>query len=741
MTGLRRRLTGVALALLASASPLVAAALPAGVPGGPTSAAAAATAVRPAAGPAPAAPAAPLVAVQIDSVSPTVLEPGQDLTVTATLTNQTGKQLDGVFADLRLNRFRPASRADLEGWVTGSSGAVGTWVVNTGSLSIPPGGQTTVTLTLPASGVRLSTLAGSWGPRGLAVEAVMDGSRVGIQRTFLLWMFDQVVPQVQVGLLAPVTGTAGDLAALTQATGQGGRLAALGALAQAEPDVEMAADPALLAAATADGGGAKAWAQQLTAALARRDTFALPWGDLDLGAVAHAGRPELLSAAMALSASSDLARINARTDVVWAPDGTLDRPTVDAAAAAGARAIVVGPTTLQSDEGAATAPVALDTGHGSLAALVPDGVLTDLFTAPDEVQAGATTATTVQRMLAELAVLAHDGSTRPHDVLIAPGRTWTPDPVLVGALMDALRSSPWSRIVPVSALLGAEGEGTPRAALAASAVDPGELAPGEVRALADSRDATIAFAHAIGDGGTLTAGLDETVLAPLSVAWRADPTGREALVQKALAATTAARTGLSLRRPPSLNVISSAAPVRFVVHNALKVPATVSVAVAPHKACLQPARSGTVTAEPGTDTSVVVNLTAIANCDVQVDARLVGQDGTTVSSSVGFSARVAPTIENVGTVVIGALLALGLVLGIVRTVRRGQSARRGDRHVPDATPAPPVLGGPIPSGDPALSTGATDPAAPPDATARPDTPAPTDHRAPTDAPAAHDDEA
>lgn len=735
MTGLRRRLTGVALALLASASPLVAAALPAGVPGGPTSAAAATAAGQPAAARAPAAPAAPMVAVQIDSVSPTVLEPGQDLTVTATLTNQTAKQLDGVFADLRLNRFRPVSRDDLEGWVTGSSGAVGTWVVNTGSLSIPPGGQTTVTLTLPASGVKLSTLAGSWGPRGLAVEAVMGGSQVGIQRTFLLWMLDQVVPQVQVGLMAPVTGTSGDLAALTQATGQGGRLAALGALAQAEPDVEMAVDPALLATATADGGGAKAWAQQLTAALARRDTFALPWGDLDLSAVAHAGRPELLSAAMALSASSDLAGINARNDVVWAPDGALDQPTVDAAAAAGARAIVVGPTTLQPDKGAATAPVALETAHGSVAALVPDGVLTDLFAAPDDVEAGATTATTVQRLLAELAVLAHDGSTRQHDVLIAPGRSWTPDPALVSALMDALRSSPWSRIVPVSALLGAEDEGTPRAALAARAVDPGELAPGEVRALADSRDATIAFAHAIGDGGTLTAGLDQTVLAPLSVAWRADPTGREALVQKALATTTAARTGLSLSGPPSLNVISADAPVRFVVHNALKVPATVSVAVAPHKACLQPVRSDTITADPGTDTPVVVHLTAIANCDVQVDARLVGQDGTTVSSTVGFSARVAPTIENVGTVVIGALLALGLVLGIVRTVRRGQSARRGDRHVPDATPPPPVLGGPMPADGPAAPT---DAAAPPDGTAPPDTPAPAD---PADAAAAHDDDA
>ena len=62
----------------------------------------------------------------------------------------------------------------------------------------------------------------------------------------------------------------------------------------------------------------------------------------------------------------------------------------------------------------------------------------------------------------------------------------------------------------------------------------------------------------------------------------------------------------------------------------------------------------------------------------------------------------APTVENVGTGVVGALLALGLVLGIVRTVRRGQSARRGSRRAAeDEVRSLPVLGGdtgPAPGG-------------------------------------------
>ena len=678
MTAVRRRLAGAVLALAAALSPLVATALPAA---------------------AAAAPAA-AVTVEITAITPAVLRPGDDLSVTATFRNASATPLDGVIPDLRLYRSRPASRDDLDAWVSGRTGNDGTRVASADPVTVPAGGEVTVQLTLLADDVRLLDLPGTWGPRGLAVEALApDRTQLGIQRTFALWMRNEVVPQVRVAVLAPVTGPTTDATALEQATGPGGRLRAVADLASADPDVELAVDPALVTAAADAGPHATAWAGALTAALARRDTFALPWGDTDLGAVAHADRPQLLTTAIALSGSSDLSGVDARTDVLWAPDGTLDQRTVDTVAAAGAHAIVVGADTLQPADGVGTAMVDLDTAHGSLAALVPDGLLTELLVAPDEVEPGATTATTVQRMLSELAVLAHDGADQPHEVLIAPGRDWTPDASLATALLQALRSSPWSRLVPVSALLGADDEGVERSPLPATAVDEGELSADDVRALADARDATTAFGAAIGDTGTLTDGLDQRVLAPLSVAWRGDARGRDALVRQVLTETSTVRAGLSLTGPPSLNVISASAPVRFVVHNDLTIPATVQVAVEPHKACLRPARSEAVTAAPGVDTQVVVTLDAVANCDVAVDATLVGTDGRTVAQDVRFSARVAPTIEGVGTVVVGVLLAIGFVLGVVRTVRRGRSARRGAREAPEDAGPLPVLGGGVAASD------------------------------------------
>jgi hypothetical protein len=88
-----------------------------------------------------------------------------------------------------------------------------------------------------------------------------------------------------------------------------------------------------------------------------------------------------------------------------------------------------------------------------------------------------------------------------------------------------------------------------------------------------------------------------------------------------------------------------------------------------------------------------VTLHARANCDVAVVASLTSSDGTPVSERVTFTARVAPIIENVGTIVVAVLLAIGLLLGIVRTIRRGQRGRRGARVDAEKVPPLPVLGG------------------------------------------------
>lgn len=680
------------------------------------------------------------VTVEITALSPQVLRPGEDLTVRATLHNDGGTTLESPGATLRLSRFRLGTRAELGRWEDRDSSSAPGDVVASTALDEPlaPGASAPVELVLRADDVGLLTLAGVWGPRGLTVEATDGGKVRGSQRTYLLWQPDAAVPRAEVSVLLPAVGptTAEEL---TTEVDSGGRLGRLLAALRADDGIGVALDPALTAAADAAGPQPRTWADDLTAELTGHEVFTLPWSDPDLGAVAHAGQTDL--ARLATERSRD-ALPGARADLLWAADDVQvpsgpDQESAALVTTTGARALVLPAGTAVDDP--RRVPDALrssPTAGGTVPVLAPDAVLTGLLTDPGDVLVGeASTAVTVQRALAELAVLApRDEDAVSPRLLVAPGRDWVPDASRLDALMTALQSAPWVDVTPVSTLLdpaddatapGADDpeDGTQAGAsdgslpsvddelaqrrgvvergsravveLPERAVDPRELAADQVGELAAARGRLVTFAKVTTDPGVLLDGVDEETLAPLAVAWRDDPDGRATLVDGALEDLRSRDTGLSVAPISPINVVAAAADMRVSVRNTLDVPATVHVVVSPTKACLHAESIPPVTVEAGAEQSVPVQLQARANCEVRVRVTLVTDDGTPVAEPVEFTARVAPTLENVGTAVIGALLAVGLVLGIVRTVRRGQSARRGARTEAEA-PGPtslPVLGG------------------------------------------------
>ncbi|MGN8244332.1 DUF6049 family protein [Cellulomonas soli] len=669
------------------------------------------------------------VTVQITAVTPAVLRPGEDLVVRATVRNDGETTIERPQASVLINRVRSTTRADLQAWTDlAPTAAAGRRVVQdalTGPLA--PGSSAVVELTVPADAMGLLEYADAWGPRGLAVE-VSDGSRrVGLQRTFLLWMTTDEPEPTRLSVLLPVVGPAttgaGEAttttddgtdqgtdatadatpggttpeesaaaqqltAELEDLTGPQGRLTALLTITRTHPGVGWAVDPALLQQAAAGGTRAQDWVEQVTGTLTGRDVFALPWSDPDLSAAAHAGQGDLVGVARDLSAatSTDLVGVTPRTDLLWAPPTGTDKTTAALAAELGAGTLVVGPDLLAPTDEKVTAGAraAVDTDSGSIAALVPDATLDALLTDPTSVQAGATSATTVQRVLAETAIVSREDTTAVRHLLIAPGRAWQPDVPAVTAVLDALERASWVQVTPVSTLIGSSDTGAARTDLPASDRAETVMPVAEVQALTAAHDAAQAFATVSADPVTLLAGVDQSLVAPLAVAWREDPAGRALLVQQALADTRTRLTGLTIAPLSNAKIISARSPVRVVVRNDLPTDVTVQVELRPAKACLSTDGPVTATVAAGTEETVPVTLIAAANCDVRVDAVLTTTTGQVVAPVVTFVAWASPTIEDVGTIVVGVLLAVGLILGVVRTVRRGQSARRGARTEAEA---------------------------------------------------------
>ncbi|MCG7286542.1 DUF6049 family protein [Cellulomonas sp. ACRRI] len=699
----------------------------------------------PAAGPAAAAPVVPAapstddlpVSVAITAVAPQVLRPGDDLTVTATLRNDGDEVVESPRASVRVYRYRMSTREQVAAWAdAGDASPIGD-VAATTELDAPlePGASATVQVTVPAADIGLLRTDDAWGPRGLTLDVGDGRTRVGLDRSYLIWNSATDLPTAQVGVLSAVVGPATDpslddegadgtadgaaptptptptggegatgsgddgagtddrLAALTAA---GGRLSKLLQATGEHPFVSWAVDPALVDSAATGSRADQAWLSALTGAAADREVLRLPWADPDLAAVAHAGAADGTADLLALArgvTSQAGADLWADADpVLWTADDVPDLVTAARAAQSDpGTPLVVGPDAMPAEDSEQPgSPTTVGTTAGSVTALVPDPTLSELLSDPATSQPGVTAATAAQRVLAETAVLARSDDARSTYVLATTPRDWQPSAAVTQAQLAALGSAPWVETTTVAEMLTAhaagraDGDGAERAALPASQRSDAELTPAWVNALAAQWRSASEFAAVVPDPAALLTGLDADLVAPLAVAWRADPDGRAAAINDAIAESQRRQSGLEVVLNEQFTVISSSAQISVAVRSRLDQPARVRVELRPQKACLDTARSPVTEVAPNADTTVTMTLRASANCDVTVDVSLVSETGRQLATPQEFSARVAPTIESVGGVVVGVLLALALAFGIWRTVRRGQTARRGARVVRDA---------------------------------------------------------
>jgi hypothetical protein len=668
---------------------------------------------------APAAPQAPStdelpVSVSVTSMSPQVLLPGDDLTVTATLTNDGTTAIEQPRASVRIYRYRMSSAEQISSWAGSGTGSPIGDVAATVRLDAPlePGASTTVVITVEADSIGLSRTADAWGPRGVTID-VGDGTRrVGVERTFLVWASDDEATSARIGIVAPVVGPADDPAAralaeqaaeasgdgaatddattgttsgttddatdpLTAMTASGGRLSRLLQATADYPVVSWAVDPALVERAATGSRSAQSWLSALVDASDDHEILRLPWADPDLSAIAHAGRsddpaaPDLLQIATGVTGSDETSALwDDAAPVLWSADPVPDDVTAALAASSGDGAPLITGAAAAETSGPAT----VSTSGGELTALVPDATLSALLGEPSSVQADMTPATAAQRVLAETAVLARSDDAASTTVLATMPRAWEPATALVQAQLAALSEAPWVDTTTVAEMLTGDA---PRITLPDSERDGTELTPAWVDALSNSWNAATAFAGVVEDPDRLLAGLAGDLVSPLSVAWRADPDGRSIAVNNAIAESNQRQTGLSVLLNGQFTVISSSAQISVAVVNELDQDATVRVELRPQKGCLETARSSLVPVAANDETSVVLTLRATANCDVTVEVSLLSESNRVLATPVTFDARVAPTIENVGLVVVSVLLGLGLAFGIWRTVRRGQTARRG----------------------------------------------------------------
>src|SRR5690606_28044827 len=166
-------------------------------------------------------------------------------------------------------------------------------------------------------------------------------------------------------------------------------------------------------------------------------------------------------------------------------------------------------------------------------------------------------ASAAQDLLAELAVITRERPSDARHMLLTVPRDWHPDPLVASAQLDALESAPWVRWEPVTALVGAADTRVDRGTLPAERTDPAEISAAELGALTEAASARERLVRMFEDPAAHLAGAEAQMLAPLSVAWRADPEGRRAVVEQTVAATEAIRSGVTADEGSPVNFIST----------------------------------------------------------------------------------------------------------------------------------------------------------------------------------------
>lgn len=641
--------------------------------------------------------------VAVESLTP-VLEPGQDLALRIRVTNTGTEAVSTPRLLVRLDRDPFISRSQLDTWRTADPlDAAGRTVLTTDLTGpLPPGGTVAVDTTVPAASIGLSSRA-SWGPRGLAAEIVDRDDpareRIGLVRTFLLWFPEQEVSPTRLSMIVPVVGPSVDPHAevtesLDQLVRPSGRLGAVLAATGGHTDVTWAVDPWLVERALDDGTApARAWAQGVVAATTGRDVVLLPAGDADVAALAHAGADAALGTAVEeAERSGDEAGLPGGIQLVLPAN---DLPDLAEAAVAGRvpfQALVVGPGELPASDVLTYTPTGratVSTAAGDTTVLVADRDLSAALRtgavgigpvepdAPSRPDRQLTPATASQDLIAELAVITRERPSDGRHLLITVPRDWHPDPATVRAQLSALEAAPWVRMDPVAALIGAaEDEAAERGTLPRTDVDPQEITAGELDQLRGTLEDRSALVEMVEDPTDLLGDLTTELVAPLSLAWREDPAGRSELLAASAARTAVLRDAVAVLPGSDVNLISRSGGLPVQVANALDQPVTVVVRLRPGATSLIAEEPVTITVPAQGEAAALIAVRGVQTADVPVLVEVSTPTGTIVDATTVLTVHVRAEWEDIGTAVVGGLLAIGLVIGLVRTIRRGRGARR-----------------------------------------------------------------
>jgi hypothetical protein len=508
------------------------------------------------------------VAVSIDSIGPRrYAYPGATITVSGTITNDTGHPLAGAQVQLMSTSAAYQNRSDMERYASGKGTFYGSpilsaaWRYNRAELH--SGVTVRWTVTFPAIEVGftvfgvypLDAVASSATAAGLVTQGTgrtllpywpSSGSASSVQKLDISWVWP-LIDRPQQGA-CPEDLATNELATSLAPGGRLNGLLAAGLQYSASSRLTWAVDPALLSDASVMskaykvGGNqgctgttvmpasraASTWLSQLAAKTAADPMFVTPYADPDVSALSHAGLSQLVAEAYSLGnsvAGTDVRKsLSGGTGIAWPDGGAADSGVLTTLAREGKIGTTVlsstqMPTASYQDDAVAHVATGIST---PMNVLLADSQISQLLGSTTASSSAGAQFAVEQDFLAETAQIVAEAPSAARSVVIAPPSRWDPSEAEAATLLS-LTGSPWLRSVPLPSLATENSSISPAAAsrqLPASQLAPQELSSSYIRQVSTVQQLAGNFASLLPKSSAITQSLSTAVAATASTAWR-----------------------------------------------------------------------------------------------------------------------------------------------------------------------------------------------------------------------------
>nr|WP_277601770.1 DUF6049 family protein [Microbacterium sp. 4R-513] len=642
----------------------------------------------------------------LSPISNGLIQPGQPINVSVTMTNDSAATTAGGTVSLAVGSTPFSSRADLDDWLDGDGTEVPvTPVAATTFPAVAPGTGETQGVTVDAAAPAIANLA----PGAYPVVATLSTPTGSYTSPSVVVVPSAPGREVGVGVVVPITGPATQEGLLTAAeleqltSPQGSLTAQLDAVDGTE--AILAVDPALLAAirvlGTSAPESALAWLTRLETLSNTR--FALQYGDADVASQVQAKivpplQPTSLQYAMTPAdfapvpnespsptptptpsgdptapAYPDLPSLlsigDSRAGVFWPETGTAGADVVSALGGLTvedqqALTLIPSTTTVAGADGA-TVPARGDAD--TAAVLVYDQAVSEELREASVLDDGALRNAHLAAATAFLSFALAETDGAP--LLVTVDRGEDRSRVALRTAISAALQAPTA--VPYS--LGALAN-TP-----ATPVEVIDIAPDAARVAAASglvaaEGQLTQFATVLDDPAQVTGRERNDILQLLGEAWRADPDAWGVALSDHQETTTATLDSVGILRASPIQLITSGAVIPVWIRNDLPYPVNVTLLASPDDLRLEVQETTKVVAQPQSNTRVEVPVQAqIGSGDVTIALELRSPTGVQIGQPEVREVHVRADWEGIGLVILGVLAVGFVLLGVIRTILR----RRG----------------------------------------------------------------